>query len=80
MTSKTFSVFASIVLLLLATTWLLTGCSPTTTTLTAATDERVASGVCAVWLPVTYSSRDTDQTQLEARANNAARDAYCGGP
>lgn len=29
------------------------------------------------WLPQTYSSRDTEQTQAEARANNAARAAFC---
>lgn len=56
---------------------LVTACSPTLTTRTAETDRAVAAGVCSVWLPVTYSSRDTDQTQDEVRANNAARDAYC---
>ena len=63
--------------LVLATTSCLAACSPTTTTLTAATDMRVAAGVCEVWRPQTYSSRDDEQTQLEARANNAARAAYC---
>lgn len=54
---------------------LVTACSPTTTTRTVETE--ITAGVCSVWTPVTYSSRDTDQTQHEARANNAARDAYC---
>lgn len=54
---------------------LVTACSPTTTTRTVETE--ITAGVCSVWTPVTYSSRDTEQTQHEARANNAARDAYC---
>lgn len=57
----------------------LAGCSQTLTTPTAAieADKAVAAGVCSVWVPVTYVSTDDAQTQLEARANNAARDAYC---
>lgn len=70
-------------LLALATTFFLAACSPTLTTLTGGTDDETWNAVtrrlCAeAWRPQTYSSRDTDQTQLEARANNAARDAYCG--
>jgi len=30
------------------------------------------------WRPVTYSSRDTEQTQLEVRAVNSARATFCG--
>ena len=64
--------------LLLGMTFLLAGCLLTPRTQTAATsDIHITAGVCSVWKPVTYSSRDTDQTQLEARANNAARKAYC---
>lgn len=63
---------------MLATMLFLAGCLPTTTTHIAGTEANIAAGVCRVWKPVTYSSRDTDQTRLEARANNAARDAYCG--
>lgn len=44
----------------------------------AEADARIAAGVCEVWLPVTWSSRDTSETQAEVRANNRARDAYCG--
>ncbi len=66
--------------LLLVTTFFLTACSPTTTTLTAETDASITRNVCSkAWRPVTYSSKDTEQTQREARANNAARDAYCKG-
>lgn len=77
---------------LLGMMFFLAGCSPTTTTLTAATnlignsqamqtDTRLAADACRAWKPVTYSSRDTGQTQLEARASNAAREAYCAkGP
>lgn len=42
-------------------------------------DTMIAEGICDVWLPVSYSGRDTAETQLEVRAGNAARDAYCGG-
>ena len=52
---------------------------PTTRTVAIEADTMIAEDICDVWLPVSYSSRDTDETQLEARANNAARDAYCGG-
>jgi hypothetical protein len=44
---------------------------------TAATEKSIAADTCRAWRPVTYSSRDTEQTKLQARANNAARDAYC---
>lgn len=77
MSWKTCTARASIAPLLLATMLFPAGCSPTTTTLTAGTEATVAADVCRVWLPLTYSSRDTELTQTEARANNAARDAYC---
>jgi starvation-inducible outer membrane lipoprotein len=70
--------------LVLAMTLLLAACSQTPKTLTGATDDAallaaVTRQLCAkAWRPVTYSSRDTEQTQREARANNAARDEYCG--
>lgn len=45
-------------------------CTTTSTTGTPA--------VCSVWQPITYSaSKDTDETQQQVRANNAAREAYC---
>lgn len=67
---------------MLAMTLLLVGCQSIQTTLTGETEvakaERsIASDVCRAWKPVTYSSRDTPDTQLEARSNNAARTAYC---
>lgn len=45
-------------------------------TLTEGTSAAVVTDVCRAWRPVTYSSRDTAQTQTEARANNAAREAF----
>jgi hypothetical protein len=66
--------------LLLAMMLSTTACTLTTTTLTAETDAQITSAICTkAWRPVTYSSRDTEETQREARANNAARDAYCKG-
>lgn len=35
------------------------------------------SGGCAVFGPITYSSRDTEETQKQVRRNNAAYDSYC---
>lgn len=78
MSSRSSIASALIVLSALATTCLLAGCSPTLSTQTAATEAGIAADVCRAWQPVTYSSRDTEQTQVEARANNAARAAYCG--
>lgn len=77
MSWKTPIASASTALSLLATTFFLAGCSPTLTTRTAATEAAIAADVCRAWQPVTYSSRDTEQTQLEVRATNAARAAYC---
>jgi hypothetical protein len=64
--------------LLLGMMCLLAGCQSILPTNTAATERAVAANTCRAWKPISYSSRDTDQTRLEARANNAARDAYCG--
>lgn len=52
---------------------LLTGCA----TMTPTAGTSVSPLVCEAWRPVTWSSRDTDQTIREARANNAAWEAYC---
>ena len=60
--------------LALVTTFLAAGCSQTTTTHTGATE-----AACLAWHPVTYSSRDTPETQDQARANNAAWQKYCEG-
>jgi uncharacterized lipoprotein YajG len=67
-------------LLPLVTTCLLAGCQLTSTTRTNAAEAAaaIAADVCRAWQPTTYSSRDTAETQLGNRANNAARDAYCG--
>ena len=62
-------------LMLVMTCWL-AGCQSIPTIRTDATDTIVVD-VCRVWQPVTWSSRDIEQTQIEARANNAARAAYC---
>ena len=55
---------------------MLMGCA--TTTGTGATDPEAArpTAVCLVWKPISWSSRDTDQTIREARANNRARTAW----
>lgn len=67
-------------LAVLGMTFCLAGCLHLQTTQTAATDAdiEIASGVCTVWLNTSYSSLDTEETQLQVRANNAARYAYCG--
>lgn len=54
---------------------LLAGC--VTTTDTAATEGVPPEAadplaVCVVWLPISWSSKDTDQTIAEAKANNRA--------
>jgi len=68
--------------LLLVTMFSVAGCQNLLTTRTGATraDTTTAIQVCSIWGAVTYSSRDTPETRLEARANNAARDAYCKEP
>lgn len=57
----------------LGMTFLVAGCAQTTPTRTAGTDP-----ACIAWAAVTYSSYDTEETQRQARGNNAARQAYCG--
>lgn len=61
----------------LGTMCCLGACQPMALTPTVAIDTRTAEQVCSVWKAVSYSSKDTSQTQLEVRANNAAREAYC---
>jgi hypothetical protein len=57
-------------LLLLITVTLMTGCSKTMAT----------SGTeCAVWIPITWSSRDTPETIKQIKASNARRKAWCEG-
>lgn len=63
--------------ILLGTLLFLVACLSTQTTQTAATsDEKITAGVCSAWQPVSYSSKDTERTQIEVRANNAARIGY----
>lgn len=64
---------------LLAMTFCLAACNLPTATLTDATNGSVAA-VCRAWPVVTYSSKDTAQTQKEARASNAARTAWGCSP
>jgi len=68
--SRTLSVLPK--LALVSVLLLATGCQTHTTATTG-------SLVCTVWLPITYSSgKDTPETALQVRQNNAKRDAYCG--
>lgn len=58
-------------------TLMVAGC--TTTMGTGGTEQAIednALEVCAAWLPISWSTRDTDQTVREAKANNAARIAW----
>lgn len=73
----------------------LVACSQTNTTLTGVIDsalsggteqraeasfDRIRADICRrAWRPTPYSSRDTPETQLGNRANNAARDEFCRG-
>lgn len=60
-------------LLLAALCALATACQTTRST-------GIDKGVCAIWGGITYSaSRDTPETVLEVRRNNARRQAYCEG-
>lgn len=75
--------------LLLATTFYLVGCQSIRTIHTDETDEasrraadsaveKLVHDTCErAWLPTPWSSRDTPETQLANRANNAARKSYC---
>ena len=58
-----------VLMLLFALIWLLAGC--TTTTATVGTE-------CSVWRPITWSTKDTPETLVEVKANNARRAAWCG--
>ena len=49
----------------------LTGCATTTATV------ETNKAACAVWAPVSWSVKDTDQTIREAKVNNARRKAWC---
>lgn len=66
-------------------TFFLAGCQSIPTTPTGATDvaeieRRIVAEICQrAWKPQTYSSRDTEETQVLAVAGNASRAAYCRG-
>jgi hypothetical protein len=53
---------------------ILTSCA---TTGTGAIDAEAIATICAAWPAVTWSSRDTQATVADAKANNAARAAFC---
>ena len=77
MNSKSYSQIVFALPMLLGTMLFLAACLSNPTTPTAATsDVKITAGVCTAWKPVSYSSKDTEQTRIEARANNAARKAY----
>ena len=76
MLSRTITMMLAL-LLMLAAGSTLTGCG--TTTLISATDPARRDLCERAWKPVTYSNRDTQETQLQARQNNAAYDSYCEG-
>jgi len=79
MNSRFFKVKGLSALTLLVMTFSMVGCTQTLTTHSAGieADKEAASAACKAWKPLTYSSKDTEQTQLEVRGNNAARGAYC---
>ena len=43
----------------------------------AATSPAAVLRICQTWPNVTWSSRDTPETVRDAKANNAARRAFC---
>lgn len=53
----------------LATLSVLTACQTTSTDGTKA--------VCAIFPPITYSSRDTPETIMQVRRHNAGYESYC---
>ena len=59
-------------LLAMLLTSTLTGC----VTLTGTSETNVS--VCQVWKDVSWSSKDTTQTIIEVKINNARREGYCG--
>jgi len=57
-------------LLLVSAVTLMMGCS----------NPMATSGTeCAVWIPITWSSRDTPETIKQIKASNARRKAWCEG-
>ena len=58
----------------LALALILTSCA---TTGTGAISAKAIERTCSAWPPVSWSSRDTAETITDAKANNAARTAFC---
>lgn len=63
-------------LLLLVPILMTTACATTGTGVTDQVIEDNALKVCHAWLPISWSSRDTEQTRNEVKANNSARVAW----
>ena len=52
-------------------------CAPATAC-TTTRSTAIDKGVCSIWSPLTYSaSKDTPETVLGIRQNNAKRQAFC---
>lgn len=64
----------SVLWIVLAVTTLMLGACETTMT---GSGERTE---CQVWVGITWSRRDTDQTIREIKENNASHKAWCGSP
>lgn len=78
MKSRSFTASAFVRLPALAMTLCLAGCPSIQPTLTSGTTEAaIAADVCSEWVGIPY--KRTDWNQINVRANNAARDAYCRG-
>ena len=58
-------------LTMLATASILAGCQTATRT------SAPTRSVCSLFPPITYSSRDTPETQTQIRRHNAGYDSYC---
>lgn len=54
----------------------LAGCA-TMTGIGATDTERQLQRVCILWTGVSWSTKDTDQTIVDVKVNNAKRDAFC---
>jgi hypothetical protein len=59
-------------LLAMLLTSTLTGCVTLTGT------KETNRSVCQVWKDISWSSKDTTQTIIEVKINNARREGYCG--
>jgi hypothetical protein len=59
-------------LLAMLLTSTLTGCVTLTGT------KEINTSVCQVWKDISWSSKDTTQTIIEVKINNARREGYCG--